>query len=137
MSATRRRSPRDLPRRTRRVGAPFDARLEVRLYQAELDKLHAEAKARGMSIADLVRFQLGDLIAIPPPPDPRDVPRLDLRQVIEDAGLMRYAMAALKIRTGHVQVDGKTWYAKWIPANRLAGLRVDGEPLPEANEVDT
>jgi hypothetical protein len=105
---------RPKPRRTRRVQAPFDARLEIRMYRAELDRLQDAARARGMSLADLVRFQLGDLLYDIKQPVKKPSKRVDLAQAIEDAGVLRRSMAVLKIKT---------------EADRLARVAVDGVPL--------
>lgn len=124
------------PKRTRRVTAPFDARLEVRMYSTEKAKLDVEAQRRGLSASDLVRFQLGDLIAAEPPKpavpaaQEPEGPLVDLAQAIEDAGLMSRTMAVIKIHRGNVTVHGQAWGLKEIPADLLASVAVDGDPLP-------
>jgi hypothetical protein len=122
------------PKRTRRVTAPFDARLEVRLYSTELAKLRDEAKDRGLSASDLVRFQLGDLIAAEPPKaqEPADEPSgppVDLAGAIEESGLMSRGMAVLRIHSGRVTVGDLQWGMSEIPADLLPRVRVDGQPL--------
>jgi ribosomal 50S subunit-recycling heat shock protein len=43
--------------------------------------------------------------------------------------VLRRSMAVLKIKTGHVTVDGEPWKAMKIEADRLARVAVDGVPL--------
>ena len=126
------------PKRTRRVSAPFDARLEVRMYSTEKAKLQEEAAARGMSASDLARFQLGDLIAAEPPkptetPDPApaalpDVPT-DLVEAIAQALDCTPGHALLKLKLGKVTVAGETWSNGVIPSSLLSAVEVDGQPL--------
>lgn len=134
------------PRRTRRKVA-LDERVEVRFYSSEKAKLSKEAKARGLSIADLIRSQLGDLMDAPPPeasetknrtkptpgptsaPNPPEVAYTDLVGAMERAGIP-HSLAVMKLRLGKVSVSGEPWHETEVPADRLAETTVDGVPLP-------
>lgn len=119
------------PRRTRRMGNPFDASVEVRLYSTEKAKLFAEAKERGLSASDLIRQQLGDLIAAAPPvatEEPETVPLTDL--IAERTGCS-IGHALLTIRLGKVTVNGEPWHRPTIPASLVGKVSVAGLALPE------
>ena len=134
------------PKRTRRVTMPFDDRLEVRCYKAEKAHLAAEASRRGMTVGDLIRFQLGDLLG-PKPVQPVQAPDQDgegpqngadeptgatvsLIGPLSAAFGIRPGVAVLKIRTGKVEVGGEPWTHTEIPAELLPHVMLDGEPLP-------
>jgi hypothetical protein len=120
-------------RRTRRVKNPFDASIEVRMYSTEKEKLFAEAKARNLSTSDLVRSQLGDLIATDPPPIavPAAVPDISLIDAICEALDCHSGQALLKIKLGKVTLSGNPWTHSTVPADRLKDVAVDGSPLVE------
>jgi hypothetical protein len=107
--------------------------MEIRLYSTEKAKLFAEAKARNLSTSDLVRSQLGDLIATDPPPIaiPEAVPDLDLLEVLCEALDCHSGHALLKIRMGKVTLSGNPWTHSTVPADRLKDIAVDGSPLAE------
>lgn len=138
-------------KRTRRVDNPFDARMELRLYSTEKDKLLREAEKRGMTGSDLIRSQLGELIAAEPPkrkpsgpvkpkeaptPDPApeapEAAHQDLIPLLTDRLGLTTGQVILKVKLGKVQVAGNPWPHFEIPEERIADLTVDGEPLGPA-----
>lgn len=134
-TSTKGRKKRQPPKRTRRVAQPFDDRLEVRCYKAEKEHLAAEAKARGLTVGDLVRFQLGTLLgpgplkAKPEPPAPKEPP-VDLVQALSEGFDIRPGKAMLYIRLGKVFVGGDPWPHEEIPADLLPQVTLDGDRLP-------
>lgn len=136
-SATRKK--RQPPKRTRRVSQPFDDRLEVRCYKAEKAYLAQQAKDRGMTVGDLIRFQLGDLLG-PGPAQPVQTPaqdaaepekRLhDLSAAIAEAFGIPVGKAIITLRLGRVEVAGEPWFHSEIPEDLLGQVTVQGEPLP-------
>jgi hypothetical protein len=129
-------------KRTRRLGNPFDASVEVRMYSTEKAKLFEEAKARGLSASDLVRTQLGALIAAEPPqaaPTPDGAANggsglttqpVDLAEAIADVTNTTWGYATLQIKLGKVTVGGEPWTETMIPASRLTDVALNGQPLP-------
>lgn len=140
MPATKRKR-REPPKRTRRVSQPFDDRLEVRCYKAEKAHLAAQAAERGMTVGDLVRYQLGDLLSPPKPkpvrtaaqaPTESEKPLHDLSGAIAERLGKTEGWAIMQIRLGKVHVGEEPWFHTEIPDDLLAQVTVAGEPLPTA-----
>lgn len=138
-ASTKRKKRREPPKRTRRVSQPFDDRLEVRCYKAEKAHLAAEAKKRGLTSGDLIRFQLGDLLG-PGPAEPVQTPAqdtaapetasCDLSALLAERFGKTTGWAIMQIRLGKVTVGGEPWFHTEIPEDLVAGLAVAGvEPL--------
>lgn len=135
-TASRRRQP---PKRTRRVSQPFDDRLEVRCYKAEKAHLAAEAAKRGLTVGDLIRFQLGTLLGPGPakatepalaPPEEAPEPHTDLVAALSAGFDIRPGKAMLYVRLGKVSVGGEPWFHEDIPPDLLPRVTLDGKPLP-------
>lgn len=136
------KTTRKPPKRTRRVKQPFDDRLEVRCYSAEKAHLAEEAKARGLSVGDLVRFQLGDLLGPGPaqttqtptePAEARIRPPVVLSDLIAEAFCLSTGQALMAVSLGKVELDGEPWFHDRMPADLFdrAKITVDGHPWPE------
>lgn len=136
-STKKRREP---PKRTRRVSAPFDDRLEVRCYRSEKAHLAKQAADRGLTVGDLIRFQLGDLLG-PEQPNPAqtppkpakalETPPVDLTEQIAERFGITIGAAIAKIRLGKVAVRRELWPHTEIPADLIPWVTVDGELLVE------